>query len=63
MKNNAILILMIAIIWYPYIEFILHQFRHANKSGNYFIFVLHLTQSFIPLVLSVIATILYFSTK
>jgi hypothetical protein len=62
MKDIAILILIIAVIWYPFVECILYKYRSTNDPDN-FSFFLHLTQTLIPIFLSVISAILYFFVK
>jgi hypothetical protein len=62
MKDIAILILTVAVIWYPFVECILHKYRSSNSPDN-FSFFLHLSQSLIPFILSCISAILYFFVK
>jgi magnesium-transporting ATPase (P-type) len=55
-KNIAISIFVIALLYYPFVEVILQEYRRKQPAFNNFMFFLYLTQSLIPLVLTIFAT-------
>jgi hypothetical protein len=60
-KDLALVLLLVGFAWYPIAEIILHKLRPDSAAPiTSLTFFLHLTQSFIPLVLAIAAAVLYF---
>jgi hypothetical protein len=59
-KNLALMFLLMGFMWYLVTEIVLHKLRKdSSVPSTSFTFFLHLSQSFVPLVLFVAAAILY----
>jgi hypothetical protein len=60
-KDLALVLLLVGFTWYPIAEIILHKLRPDSAAPpTPLTFSLHLSQSFIPFVVSIAAAVLYF---